>query len=151
MLFKSPAEIRADLDAIYRSFDERIAELEREDALVKAVIKSDGNVLARAADPGEVMLAKVEAEKLIAKHGSSAWGWAHIATKEKIANLLRWFNGALDDHKQLEKRSARWISQNCRPAYAGAPIGTPIAPHATSGPAPADAADVALRRRQDLH
>ena len=125
VLCKSPGDLDRDLDVIIDWFDVEWRKLRREHELVKVALDGDHDRLAKSAtDAGEIALAKVAAENLLAKHGPLfAGGWATTAALQKISDLLAERAERIAKHDELTRRSRRFFAPRSsapRPYGAGA-------------------------------
>lgn len=100
VLHKTRAEIRQDRRDFQDRSDGAFQALSKEFELIKAVLEGDDMVLAKAADPAAVALAKAEVAKIKA-------GEVH-PTGPKLVAWLAEFNKTNADLDALERRSERF-------------------------------------------
>ena len=108
VLFKSPDALRADFSEIIQKFDSDLSKID-DDEMIRAALAGDNRAVAKAS--GSVTLAKREAARLRAEHGSVAVAQAHLTLEgmTKLRDAIWDFNHRYAEHKRLEKRSARLL------------------------------------------
>jgi len=107
VLHKSPDALRADFAEIRQKFDSDLSKIDN-DEMIRAVLAGDNHAMAKAS--GSVTLAKREATRLVAEHGSAAVARAHLTLEgmTKLRDAIWDFNNKYAELKRLEKRSARF-------------------------------------------
>lgn len=103
VLHKTRAEIHEDKRDFRDRSDAAFKALSTEFNLINAVLTGDDAVLAKAADPAAVTLAKAEAAKIKADNGSLS-----LITGAKLIAWLNDFNRTSAELRALEKRSERF-------------------------------------------